>query len=683
MKNINKHLLILGIILFVIIFERIISITPIFKKLELMTYDIRAKIATDSGPFSEKFKPADRKIVIVAIDDFSRNEISKNPQFKLGSWPWRRSVWADVVKFIEKGKPKAVLFDLIFNDLNENPLNDEKFSQALKHYDNVVLATTLNHPKYLVETNKNSQIENSKYLPTARSINVETNNKKLDDNITFYSHAPVSDIYTDHNTMGVANKVAGEDSIIRYSQPLYKLIKDDKVYYLPSLAFAGFLKYMGEDGTLYIKGNNIFYKGHVIPVNNNGQTLISWHGRGYSYNQNHPYSRAYRYDYDYLPISRLLLSKRNQKYVKYDYFKDKIVIIGRTEAATDLHTSAVNPIYAGPEANATALDNFINDTDLTKSHTRKILLPLSGFKEFLIIISFIGLIIFVGVISKNALISFLNNFIIIILYFLLCTWAFADPTIRLWVPIVVPMYYFLMTSTILFAFRFQKELAKRANVMNTFGKFVSPKVLATILKEEGNLTLKSTRKRITVMFCDVKNFTTISEKSNPEQLVNDLNELFNILVNVIFENNGTVDKFIGDCIMAYWGDPISSEDDAFMAVKTALEIKKKVNELKIVNAQESKIILDVKIGINTGDALMGLSGSDKIMSYTAMGDAVNVASRLESNCSKLNRDILISKSTYDDAKSKIVVIEAGKIGVKGRDEQIEVFEPIGLQEDEN
>jgi adenylate cyclase len=238
-----------------------------------------------------------------------------------------------------------------------------------------------------------------------------------------------------------------------------------------------------------------------------------------------------------------------------------------------------------------------------------------------------------------------------------------------------------MTFGTVFAYKFQKELAKRATVMNIFGKFVSPKVLATLLKNQDNLALKSTRKHITVLFCDIKDFTTLSEKCNPEQLLDNLNEVFNEIVNIIFENNGTVDKFIGDSIMAYWGDPIRSEDDAFMAVKTALEIKKKINELKVKNAQEGKIIFDIKIGVNTGEALLGLSGSEKIMSYTAMGDAVNVASRLESNCSKLERDILISKSTYDDTKSRIVALEAGQIKVKGRDEHIETYEPIGLREE--
>lgn len=664
----NKFLLILGLIAFVVVVEFIFSYTSVFKRLELMTYDLRAKFAVDNGPFTKRFKSADKKIVIVAIDDYSRKEMSKNPEINLGSWPWPRDVWSGVVDFIEKGEPKAILFDIIFANLNENPWNDRRFAQTLRKYDNIVLATALNNPKYLVDkSKKGTVIENSDYSPTPRPLDVEIDDKKIDNAITFYSHEPVHDLYTQYNTIGVVNKVVDEDSVIRRAQPVFKLIKNNETYYLPSLAFAGFLKYMGEDGKITIKDNKITYKGMVIPIDKKGETNISWHGHGHNYS--------------YIPISKILLSEDSNEYIKPDYFKDKIVIIGRTMTGTDIHLSSVNPSYAGPEANATALDNFINDTDLHNKKARKFISELSKPDEYLLILVFCSFIVALGMLSKNALIGFINNFASIILYILFCIWFFADPSIRIWLPVVVPLYYFFMTSGIVFAFRFQQELAKRATVMNMFGKFVSPKVLANLLKNQDNLVLKNTKKRITMMFCDVKDFTTLSEKCNPEQLVDNMNELFNKVVDVIFENNGTVDKFIGDCVMAYWGEPIADEDDAYMAVKTALEIKKVVNELKIQNAKDNKIILDVKIGINTGEALLGLSGSEKIMSYTAMGDAVNVASRLESNCTKLNRDILISKSTYEDVKSKIIVLEAGKISVKGKDEKIEVYEPIGLVED--
>lgn len=667
----KKILTALGIVLLVVIVQFALYLTRIFDKLELISYDMRARIATDGGPFNSKFKHADQRIVLVSIDDYSQKQIADNPQLDLSSWPWRRDIWADVVDFIEKGEPKVIIFDFVFNDLNENTWHDRKFAQTLRKYDNIVLGTSLHNPKVIADRlGKKADIVNCKFQPTNKSLDLKIEDKDFDEEITYYSHAAVHNMYTKYNMMGVVNKVTGIDSVIRKAQPIFKLEKNGESYYMPSLAFAGFLKYVGDDGQIVVKKDKIKYKGRTIPIKD-GLVNLSWHGRG----------RIPGEEYKYTSISKLLLSKDDNKYVNPEDFKDKVVIIGMTIAGTDIHPTSVNASFPGPEANAVAIDNFINDSDLSNPMARKFVTQVPLKTVILIILLSAILITVIGMESKNAILGFLNNFIFMILYILCCIWLFANPATRLWVPMAIPLYYLIMTSSIVFAYRFQKELAKKASVINLFGKLVSPKVLSHLLKNTDDLSMRSTKKRITMLFCDVKDFTSLSEKCDPEQLMDNLNELFNEIVNIIFLNNGTVDKFIGDCVMAYWGDPIASPDDAYMAVKTALEIKKKINEMKIINARENKIIFDVKIGINTGDALLGLAGSERIMSYTVMGDTVNTASRLESACSSLNRDVLISSSTYEEAKDKIVVLEAGKIRVKGKDEEIEIFEPIGLVEE--
>lgn len=669
-NNYKKIILVLGIFVFAFLLERIFLSAFLFEKLELMTYDLRARLSTDKGPFKGSFRHADKNIMLVSIDDYSRKEITINPQLNLGSWPWRRDVWSGVIDFIEKGKPKAILVDVAFNNFNDNRQNDIKFSNTLKKYDNVVLATYLNDSKRYVESQPETyKVVNSKYLPTPKPLDVEIDDKKIDDAITYYSHATIPDVYTQHNTMGVVNKVMDYDSVIRRAQPIFKLVKDGKTYYMPSLSFSGFLKAVGEGDKITIKNNKIHYKDRIIPINERGETNIGWHGSGH--------------DYVYVPVSKVLLSEKNEKYVKSSDFKDKIVIIGRTEAGTDIHLSSVSPLYTGPESNATAADNFINDSNPKVKNTRKFVTKLPNSYEKWVTITICALVALMGLISKNAFLGFLNSFSLIVLYVLLSVGLYAHPQYRIWVPIMIPLYYSLITSGIVFTFKLHKEMAKRELVTNMFGKFVSPKVLSSLLKHQDELVLKNSKKEITVMFCDVKNFTALSEKSDPEELINGLNELFNCIVNIIFENNGTVDKFIGDCIMAYWGDPIASEDDAFMAVKTALDIKKALKTIQEERKKEGKILLDVKIGINSGEALLGLAGSEKIMSYTAMGDAVNTASRLESACSRLKRDILISKTTYEQIKDKIDATEIDKIKLKGKDEQIEVFEPTEIKEKKN
>lgn len=661
----KKWILVLGII-FVTVFFRFL-LGPVIEQLELITYDIRAKLAVDGGPFGSEFHPADKKIILLAIDDKSRKELTKHPDINPGPWPWRRDIWADVTDFIEKGNPKVIVYDIIFNDTTDSVPYDREFGLALRKYDNVVLATTLNDHFKDVEAAKQRNsydVANSVYNPINKSLNVKILDKDIERNITYYSHAPVADRFTMHNMMGVTNKVAEKGSTIRSIRPIFKLIKNNETYYMPSLAFAGFLKAVGNQEEIFIKNNEILYKGRQIPVDDYGATNISWHGWGNNY---YP-----------MPIYKVLLSMHGKGTITPDFFKDKIVVIGRTEAGTDIHQSAVNQSYAGPEVVATSIDNFLNDTDVTNPKARKILTNLPIWLEYIFIVIFCCLLVILGAKSKSAYVGLINSVLILFVYVLAAAWAFIDPDIRIWVPIVAPVYYMIVASVVVYTFRLHEESAKKTEIMNMFGKFVSPSVLNQLVKNPEGVVLRNTKKRITVMFCDVKDFTSISEKSNPEQLVDNLNELFNEIVGIIFQNNGTVDKFVGDCVMAYWGDPIASEDDPYMAVKTALEIKKKVQDMKISSIREGKLVFDVKIGINTGDALLGLTGSEKIMNYTAMGDAVNTAARLESSCSKLSKDILITKATYEEIKDKIVAFEAGTISVKGKDEQIEIYEPIGF-----
>lgn len=660
--------IIISVLIFAFILQKVLSSAALFQNLELMTYDLRTKLVSSKSPLGRKLVHADKDIVIVGIDDYSLRKLRESYSTRHEHQDWEIGVWRNIVNFIEEGEPKAVMFDMVFEKLTSEPWYNRTFATSLMKYDNIILGTYLDNP-VLKENSFSEKIDLSQndYLPTATPLNVSIDSKKMDKAITYTQHSPVNALYTRNNTMGVVNNVIDNDSFIRKNQPIYKLVKDNQVYYMPSLAFAGFMKYMGEGGKVKIKENKLYYRGRVIPLNDDGTVNMNWHKLGHSYT--------------YIPVAKILLSHGRRHDLQPDFFKDKYVIIGKTASGANLDLSSlVDSSYLGPEANATALDNYINDSIDGNVKEKKFVSEVSKPLQVLITIGACLLVVILGLVSKNAFIGCLNGFISIVAFILFAFWLFVNPESRLIMPIMVPMYYLVVTSGIVFGFRYHREITKKASMMDTFGKFVSPKVLSTILKNPKKMPLKSAKKRITILFCDVKDFSALSEKNNPEKLISNLNDLFKEIVNIIFENNGTVDKFIGDCIMVYWGDVPSTEDHEYLAVKTALEIKKKINELKIVNAKENKILFDVKIGINTGDAILGLAGTDRIMNYTAMGDAVNTASRLESSCAGLNKDILISKNTYDAIKNKIIVLEVGQISLKGKEEQIEVFEPIGIAE---
>lgn len=650
--------IIFSIIIFTVIFGHILSNSYFFKHLELLSYDLRSKFNTDSSFLGKNLKHADKDIVIVAIDNESLKELTDNPK------SWEKDVWKHTVDFIEKGHPKALMFNMVFEKLEDPPFYNKSFAQTIKPYPSVILGTYLDNP--LGKDNnftKKIELNENDNIPTYSPLNVTIDDKELDKAITYTENAPINDFYIKYNTVGVLNTVLDDDSVVRKNQPIFKLVKNGKTYYMPSLAFAGFLKYMGEGGKIEIKKHKIIYKDRVIPIDKNGIVNISWHNIGRSYS--------------YIPISKILLNKGTKDEIKPEFFKDKLVVIGKTLTGKDIDLSSIiDSSYVMPESNAVALDNFINDSNPNDKTSRKFIHEIPKPVQYSIIIFACIIVALVGLLPKTAFIGFLNGFLSIIIYISFSFWLFINPASRIWVPMVEPLYYLTITAGVVFAFRFYGEMTKKASIMNVFGKFVSPKVLATVLKDPNKLILKNSKNRITILFCDIKNFTSLSEKYDPETLITNLNELFKEIVNIIFENRGTVDKFIGDCVMAYWGDISDSNDHELMAVKTALEIKKRINELKIINEREGKIIFDVKMGINTGEAILGITGTEKIMSYTAMGDAVNIASRLETACSQYNKDILISQSTYDAVKQQLSVFEVGKISIKGKEEQIEVYEPI-------
>lgn len=658
--KINKNILIIfGLIIFAIVFERILSLTSLWERLELKTYDIRSKVSIDHGIFGKNFKHADKRIVIVSYDNYSKKKIAQNPELGIDSYPWTRDTWSEIVHFIEKGEPKAVLFDMVFENTDSNPWNDKILAQRLRKYDNIILATNLSHPKtFLGKRFKSTSAEN-KYLPTSTPLNVSAKSKRIDNAITFYSNAPVKRIYTEHNIMGVNNKSVDVDLTARNYQPIFKLVKNNETYYMPSLAFAGYLKYLGEDGKITVTKNKLIYKNRAIPLNKRGQIAINWHGRGHNYTQ--------------VSVAKVLLSEDNDKYISPDFFKDKIVIIGRTDVKTP---SAVNKFYSSPELNATALDNFLNDGDSSNPLSRKFISKMPFWVSLTLTVLLCGLIVAVSILSKNLIAGIITGLSVILLYILFSVFAFAHPSFRLWIPVVIPLYYFIVTFIIIFAYKFQNCFAKKVALINTFGKIVSKNTLVDVIKKQDISVLNSVKKNITVLSCDIKNFELLVEKNQPDQLLNNLSELFDLITKTILENNGTINKIIDGTITAYWGSPLSSHDDTYNAIKTALEIKKNTNELKITNAKENKIIFDIKIGINVGNATLGSSGPEKMVSYSATGEAIKTALKITGKCSIFSRDILVSKTAYEKIKNKILVLEAGKVDGN------EVYEPVGFVEDE-
>jgi adenylate cyclase len=217
----------------------------------------------------------------------------------------------------------------------------------------------------------------------------------------------------------------------------------------------------------------------------------------------------------------------------------------------------------------------------------------------------------------------------------------------------------------------EKEMIKRA-----FTRYVAREVVEEILKDPENLVLSGERRQVTVLFCDVRGFTPMSERLAPEEVVLLLNDFYNLMIETTFKFDGTLDKFLGDAVMAVFGAPMAHPDHSARAIRTALAMQEGITGLNESRARDGKEAISVGIGVSAGEAVAGTVGTEDRMEYTVIGDSVNLAARLESNAKP--GQILISQRTYERVRDLVDARPLGRIRVKGKEEEVEVYEVLGL-----
>ncbi len=217
----------------------------------------------------------------------------------------------------------------------------------------------------------------------------------------------------------------------------------------------------------------------------------------------------------------------------------------------------------------------------------------------------------------------------------------------------------------------EKEMIKRA-----FTRYVAREVVEEILKDPENLVLSGERRQVTVLFCDVRGFTPLSERLSPEEVVLLLNDFYNLMIETTFKYDGTLDKFLGDAVMAVFGAPMAHPDHSARAIRTALAMQEGITGLNERRVRDGKEPIAVGIGVSAGEAVAGTVGTEDRMEYTVIGDSVNLAARLESNAKP--GQILISHRTYERVRDLVDARPLGRIRVKGKEEEVEVYEVLGL-----
>ena len=216
-----------------------------------------------------------------------------------------------------------------------------------------------------------------------------------------------------------------------------------------------------------------------------------------------------------------------------------------------------------------------------------------------------------------------------------------------------------------------EDISDVSKVKNTFKRYVSKQVVDELLDDDAKLNLGGEQRNVTILFTDIRGFTSMSEKMNPEKVVTTLNEYFSDMIDIVFKHNGTLDKIIGDELMVLYGAPITGENDTLRAVETAIDMQQRIKELNKERKKRKDPPILVGAGINDGLVVSGNIGSRDLMDYTVIGDTVNVASRL---CAAAGPgEILVSETVYKKTKTEITYTKLDPISVKGKENKVPAF----------
>jgi adenylate cyclase len=406
-----------------------------------------------------------------------------------------------------------------------------------------------------------------------------------------------------------------------------------------------------------------------------GSPLIKWYGQGVN-----PQQPVYpEYSFADVVLSELSLECQEnpsaalcqqadlprKPLVQPETFRNQFTLIGFVNPNFDTHSTIYRSQYPGFYIMANVLDNALHN-DFVR--------PAPGWLNVLCLLglpTLLGLSIYR---FPSTLINLLVGICLAAGHFLLCLHAYYEWNI--WIYAIYPILALALCFSGLYVYRYAKEHKQRLQMRYAFGKYVSSDVLKMIEQQAGQLSLGGERREMTFMFSDIRGFSTFSDQNNPEVVQVFLSQYFSSMNGIIMHQyRGSINKLIGDAIMAYWGFPLNHEDHAFLAVSAALAMQEAMQNWQ---TQKGQLPIQIGIGINTGEAMIGNIGSEDFMDFTVIGDAVNIASRLEGQNKTYGTTIIISAATCQKVRDRIKVRSLGWCELKGKSEPVEIFEPLGL-----
>ena len=600
------------------------------------------------------------EVVIVGLDDKS---------FQDPDWGSAASLHHDkmatVIRNIKKAKPKVIGFDILFGD-PEEPAKDKDLGDAIKEAGNVILGVYLDMKS---DAEAAQKIASTKMTPELEALSavkmsfpVEycppmvkcTPNRAIEGRTLQLSRPEFLD---GAMAFGFVNFHPDAEGRLR-RQP--QVISYQNAYYL-SLDLQLLRFYLGQDSMILGLNEDRIESvkigtGRLFPVDDTGRYLLNFNGKG---------GPGVEGSHKIVSIIDVLRDK-----VPASTFANKIVLVGaEAVGAGDIRPTPFDPVYPGVELHADVIDNILRGNIIKRT------VPMKAF-DVLVILVF-GTLLGIFLPRMNAVRAIVYSALLLALFTVVNVLSFTVGSIVL--GYIYPGMALVFTSSSLIAYQYLTEEREKKRTRSTFQYYLDPMMIEQVMTQPDALKLGGEKREMSVLFSDIRGFTSFSEKMTPTDVVQFLNQYFDRMTGLIFQYRGTLDKLIGDAVMCFWGHPLEIKDHAVKATLCALDMIQAVEDLRPVLILPGGARFDIGIGVNTGQMVVGNMGAQSRFSYTVMGDNVNLGSRLESLNKYYGTKILISDSTYEECKHVIFCRELDKIQVKGKSQAVTIYEPLGVR----
>lgn len=588
--------------------------------------------------FLNPHKPPDSQIVLISVDQHSIEELSKTGI----QWPWPRQLYAPILEYLSEAR--AVFIDILFTEPSSYGVEDDRIlKEAIRSANNVYL------PVFLTNQQRELTEEELHYIQEKAVTKVDFIRQGLS-----YRSAilPIEELRAVARGIGNVTISPDEDGVYRRI-PLLFVLRENLIANLV-------LAYLFEQRHATYQDGSLFINQRAIP-------LFSDHLLVRYYTSQRPFVEVSASELLKAYSDRLAGRKPE---LDRGAFKDSYVFVGLTAAGLyDLKPTTVSAISTGLLIHATVFDNLLRGS-MFRPIPRHVTIAMMFVLCLLVALlsmryhsTVVNLSLFVGL-----------QLGVVTILALAFNKGYYD---NLTTPLLSVALSFFIAMTINYAtVGRERRFIKRA-----FSQYMDEKVVDYLLKHPDYIKPGGKRRHVTVFFADIAGFTTIAERISAEDTAKMLRVLLNAFTDIIIKNNGIIDKYIGDCVMAFWGSPYSTEQDEICACTAAVQCIKSLDTINQEFQKQGIPPISMRIGINSGVAIAGNLGSDRLFDFTVIGDTVNLASRLEGVNKSFGTKIIASEYTISKTGNSFLSRRLCKVAVKGKAVAVTIYEVMALKEE--